>query len=229
MADHHSDNAHSDNALSANAARIATEETAALRRPVRPARKALHERASKHLPLRRGVDLPGQRPVPDLPRARAGLARLGRRRHRVPRLPRRVRRQRRRPRAPEDRRGDRAGGTHRHALRHHRRPPPSRWPRSSAGASSSTRCASRTPAPRPPWTRSASPAPPPGATQVLKIEGSYHGHHDTVMFSVRAQRRRHGRARPARVDADVEGHPGGARRLHARRAVQRRRRARAAC
>ncbi len=40
------------------------------------------------------------------------------------------------------------------------------------------------------------------------------------------QRRRDGRARPARVDADVEGHPGGPRRLHARRAVQRRRRAR---
>ena len=39
----------------------------------------------------------------------------------------------------------------------------------------------------------------------------------------RPQRRRHGRARPARVGADVEGHPGGARRVHAGRPVQRRR------
>ena len=44
-----------------------------------------------------------------------------------------------------------------------------------------------------------------------------------------AQRRRHGRARPAGVDADVEGHPGGARRLHARGAVQRRRRRSTGC
>ena len=54
MADHpsdnaHSDNAHSDNALSANAARIATEETAALVART-PGSQALHERASKHLP-----------------------------------------------------------------------------------------------------------------------------------------------------------------------------------
>ena len=49
MADHHSDSAHSDNALSENAARIATEETAALVART-PGSQALHERASKHLP-----------------------------------------------------------------------------------------------------------------------------------------------------------------------------------
>jgi glutamate-1-semialdehyde 2,1-aminomutase len=49
VADHPSDNAHSDNALSRNAARIATEETAALVART-PGSQALHERASKHLP-----------------------------------------------------------------------------------------------------------------------------------------------------------------------------------
>jgi glutamate-1-semialdehyde 2,1-aminomutase len=54
VAEHHSDNAlsenaHSDNALSENAARIATEETAALVART-PGSQALHERASKHLP-----------------------------------------------------------------------------------------------------------------------------------------------------------------------------------
>ena len=49
MADHHSENAPSDNALSERAARIATEETAALVART-PGSQALHERASKHLP-----------------------------------------------------------------------------------------------------------------------------------------------------------------------------------
>ena len=39
-------------------------------------------------------------------------------------------------------------------------------------------------APRPPWTRSGWRARRPGGTSVCKIEGSYHGHHDAVMFSV---------------------------------------------
>ena len=120
---------------------------------------------------RRGVVVPGRRPLPDLPRPRAGRARVGRRRQRVRRLPRRLRRQCRRPRAPEDRRGDRAGRAHGHALRRDRRRPRSRSPRSCAGASASSRCASPTPAPRRRWTRSASRAPPPGATTVAEDRG----------------------------------------------------------
>jgi glutamate-1-semialdehyde 2,1-aminomutase len=49
VADHPSNNAPSDDALSENAARIATEETAALVART-PGSRALHERASKHLP-----------------------------------------------------------------------------------------------------------------------------------------------------------------------------------
>ena len=46
-----------------------------------------------------------------------------------------------------------------------------------------------------------------GRDKVLKIEGSYHGHHDTVMFSVVPNAdAMGGRDQPA-VDADVEGHP----------------------
>ena len=36
-----------------------------------------------------------------------------------------------------------------------------------------------------------------GRDVVCKIEGSYHGHHDAVMFSVRARRRHDGRAASA--------------------------------
>ncbi len=66
------------------------------------------------------------------------------------------------------------------------RPPRSRcaWPRSSAGASTSTRCASPTRAPSRPWTPSGSPGRRPAATTSSRSRARYHGHHDTVMFSV---------------------------------------------
>ena len=51
-----------------------------------------------------------------------------------------------------------------------------------------------------------------GRDDIVKIEGSYHGHHDTVMFSVVPELRPHGRARAAVVDADVARHPGRRRR-----------------
>ena len=67
-----------------------------------------------------------------------------------------------------------------------------------------------------------------GRDDIVKIEGSYHGHHDPVMFSVVPERRPHGRARAAVVDADVARRPEVPRGPHARGAVQRPRRARAA-
>ena len=45
--------------------------------------------------------------------------------------------------------------------------------------------ASRTPAPSPRWTPSTSRAASPAATSIVKIEGTYHGHHDAVMVSVK--------------------------------------------
>ena len=134
---------------------------------------------------RRAELVPGRRPAADLPLARRGLGGVGRRRQRVRRLPQRLRRHVRRPREP----GDRA------------RPSPSAPPgartsprRPTARSSSRRSCAaasacrsggSRTPAPSRRWTRSTSPAAPTGRDLVLKIEGSYHGHHDAVMVSVR--------------------------------------------
>ena len=46
-----------------------------------------------------------------------------------------------------------------------------------------------------------------GRDVVAKIEGSYHGHHDTVMFSVVPNADAMGGRERAGLDADVEGHP----------------------
>ena len=127
--------------LKARAAEIAEKETKILLDRT-PGSKRCYERAVKSLPARRGLELPGRRPLPGLPRAGPGLPRLGRRRHRVHRLPRRLRRQRRRPRPS------------RRSSRRIRRPRPtrstspspprtrSRSPRRSASGSSSSRCGS---------------------------------------------------------------------------------------
>ena len=46
-----------------------------------------------------------------------------------------------------------------------------------------------------------------GRESIVKIEGGYHGHHDTCMFSVPSRRRRHRRARHAgRRHPDVDRH-----------------------
>ncbi len=66
---------------------------------------------------RRGLELPGRRPVPGVPRARTRLPGLGRGRLRVHGLPRRLRRERRGPRASEDRGGDPPRGRPRDPLR----------------------------------------------------------------------------------------------------------------
>ena len=59
---------------------------------------------------------------------------------------------------------------------------PVRWPKPSASGSRASRCVSST---RNRATMDAIRArePRPGATR-LKMEGSYHGHHDSVLFSV---------------------------------------------
>ena len=66
-----------------------------------------------------------------------------------------------------------------------------------------------------------------GRDVVCKIEGSYHGHHDSVMFSDRAQRRPDGRPRPARQRPGLEGDGQGRGEIHPGGAVQRRRPSRA--
>ena len=50
-----------------------------------------------------------------------------------------------------------------------------------------------TPAPRRRWTRSASPAAYTGRDTIVKIFGSYHGHHDGVMVSIGVAIRAHRR------------------------------------
>ena len=180
-------------------ARSPTRENEPAAATAPPASKALYERALQHMPHGRRLVVPGRRPVPDLPRARATAASVvGRRRQRVPRLPRRVRLHGRRPRPPEDRRGDRA-----------RRAAPARTsprrPRTTVlfaeelcrrfrleqvrfanSGTEATMDAIRV-------ARAAT-----GRDDIVKIEGSYHGHHDTVMFSVVPERRPHGRTRRSR-------------------------------
>ena len=148
---------------------------------------------------------------------------VGRRRQRVPRLPQRLRLHGRRPRPPEDRRGDRRAprGPARTSPRRPRSP--SRSPRSSAGASSSTQVRFANSGTEATMDAIRVARAATGRDDIVKIEGSYHGHHDTVMFSVRARRRRRWavarrrrrrRCRPASPPTIAE--------LHARRAVQRR-------
>ena len=84
--------------------------------------------------------------------------------------------------------------------------------------------ATRTPARRRRWTRSASPAALTGRDDVLKIFGSYHGHHDTVMVSIGVEYDQIGDARRAGLAALRRRHPAGDRRPCPRGPLQRRRR-----
>ena len=69
-----------------------------------------------------------------------------------------------------------------------------------------------------------------GRDMIVKIEGTYHGHHDAVMVSVKPPAGPDGRPRRARTRSPYGlGYPRRHRRAHARRAVQRRRRARRRC
>ena len=63
-----------------------------------------------------------------------------------------------------------------------------------------------------------------GRDMIIKIEGTYHGHHDSLMFSRGARRCRDRPARAPGHRAAGDGHPAGVRGPRARRAVQRPRR-----
>ena len=190
----------------------------------------------KSLPGGCRLELPGGRPLPDLPRAGEGLERLGRRRQRVHGLPRRLRRQRRRPRPPEDRRGHR-----RKAAGNAASTSPS--PRETTVALAEEIC-ERFQLEQMRFVNSGTEATmdairvaraATGRDKIIKMEGSYHGHHDSVLFSVVPEADVLGHAfhtggdrRPGVVHdrADLQGHPAGAVGHRHRRAVQRRRRGR---
>ena len=63
-----------------------------------------------------------------------------------------------------------------------------------------------------------------GRDMLIKIEGSYHGHHDSLMFSVAPDRADHGPARASEHRAAGPRDPAGVRRARPGRAVQRPRR-----
>ena len=133
---------------------------------------------------RRPVAVPEERPVARLPRARRGRARLGRRRQRVPRLPQRLRRHVRRPCQPVIAAAVKArmdAGTPLRGpdrgLDHRRRGAARRWGlphwRFTNSGTESTMDAVH-------LARGAT-----GNDILVKIEGTYHGHHDAVMVSVK--------------------------------------------
>ena len=72
----------------------------------------------------------------------------------------------------------------RHALRRRDRGQRRRGRGARGGAGACPSGASRTRAPSRRWTRSGSRARHTGRELVVKMEGSYHGHHDTVMVSI---------------------------------------------
>ena len=80
--------------------------------------------------------------------------------------------------------GDRRALSAGHALRRARPRTRSSSPRSSSAAGACPGGATRTRAPSRPWTRSGSRAPRTGRDTIMKIFGSYHGHHDYVMVSI---------------------------------------------
>ena len=146
--------------------------------------KEMYERAQVHLVRRRRIVLPAARPVADLPRARHRPAGLGRRRQRDVGLPQRLRLDGPGPRPPGDRRGDRTTatrcGTHFAAPTEDaivvgdelaRRWGLPKWRFTNSG-SESTMDAIRI-------ARGTT-----GRETIVKIFGSYHGHHDGVMVSI---------------------------------------------
>ena len=157
---------------------------------------------------RGGVVVPGRRPVPDLRRAGHGRAGLGRRRqpstststaasaatssgHAHPKIVEAI---------------DRAARTGTHFAAHHRgdgRVRRGAVPALRARPGAVRQLGHRGDDGRDPQSR----VPRPDATTIVKIEGSYHGHHDTVMFSVVPNADADRRARAAERHPDVEGHP----------------------
>ena len=192
---------------------------AALRR-VLPARQRRHAG-------RRPVAVPEERPVAGLHRARRGRAGVGRRRQRVPRLPQRLRRHVRRPRQPGHRRRRQGADGRRHALRRARPRARSSWRRSSSAAGASrywrfTNSGTESTMDAIHLARGAT-----GNDIIVKIEGTYHGHHDAVMVSVKPPAELMGdRDRPNAVPYGL-GYPSTTASQTQPGPVQRRRRARA--
>ena len=134
----------------------------------------------------------------DLRQARRGLARLGHRRQRVRRLPQRLRRDGDGARAPEDRRGRAASGS---------RSAPTSRSRPRTRSSCADNLAERYRLPL--WrfgnsgTESTLDAmrimrAVTGRKKIVKVEGTYHGHHDSLMVWVF----------PSQEDAGPREHPG---------------------
>ena len=163
--------------------RIAEAENARLAARTPQVAGAVRTRVAHPHPRSRVV-VPPQRPLSRLPRARTGVARLGCRRHRVPRLPRRLRRERHRSRASQDRRGHRAAPRATARTSPPPRPSPSSSPKSCAAGSNSTRCASANSGTEATMDAIRIARAATGRDVLVKIEGSYHGHHDAVMYSV---------------------------------------------
>ncbi len=186
-------------------------------------RSATARRRRAHLPGRGLVVVADLAAPPDLRRPRRGLARLGHRRQRVRRLPQRLRRHGHGPRASEDRRG-RA----RAAWSSSARTSPSR-PRTRCRSPSSSPSARALPYWR--FGNSGTEATldavrimraSTGRDLIVKIEGTYHGHHDALMVSVFPPRGQGGAARPSELGAADPGPDPGHARVGGQRAVQRR-------
>ncbi len=124
---------------------------------------------------------------------------------------------------PGDHRGRARARSARHALRgghrgHDRRRRGARRAlRARRAGGSSTRARRRR------WTRSGSRAALTGRDTVMKIFGSYHGHHDAVMVSIGVPYDQIGDREELRLAALRRRHPEGRQRHDDRRAVQRRR------
>ena len=166
------------------------EETAALARARRSRRRCTNGRRST-CPMGVASSFHANDPYPIYLARGQGIARVGRRRHRVPRLPRRLRRRtssgHAHPKIVEAIERAARTGTHFAATTpSHRRAGRGAVPALPARAGPVRELRHRGDHGRHPHRARARPA----ATTSSKIEGSYHGHHDAVMFSVVPERRR---------------------------------------
>ena len=143
----------------------------------------MYERAEQGAQRRRRLVLPAARAVADLPRARRRPEGLGRRRQRDVGLPQRLRRDGPGPRAP----GDRQGAAERYARGTHFAAP------TEDAIVVGEELARRWDLPRWRYTNSGSESTMDairiaraytGRETIMKIFGSYHGHHDAVMVSI---------------------------------------------
>ena len=170
------DDAAADEAGAQLARLIAAQEAEFFSRQTRSAE--MHERAVEHLAGGATSNWMISRPATIWVSHGKRVAHLRRRRPRLRRPPRRLRGHGRRP-AP----GDREGGVRACRARYALHSPPttrSSWPTSSRPRHALWRFTNS--APRRRWTPSTSCGPSLD-DRIIKIEGSYHGHHDSVMIS----------------------------------------------